>query len=564
LPAQRRLIVLALVGALLAWPAEASGQTDPYASDPLGLIAWRSATNTYSSGTDTWQVWVCDTPAGPISLNPQSVTTTLNSQVSPYFTWLSGGMYTPSFSAGGTVTVSNPGMWPQDPLTAGQCEQAVVAATTGSPKGAVIVIDSDYGGGYGTNGLVCFTGSCGFTSRWPSNMRRIVVGAATVTATPGSTTPELLAVAHEIGHGLAWPHSFGGATVVGGSVYEYDNPMDVMSGGSHVDLDIGTIAINRYAAGWLPATSVGFHRKGDSTYAIDAATGRQLLILPTDTPGLFNTISARTIRGYDTGLPKEGIEVYLVDQRPNACAVPSPVGNVCYGINRHHDAEPEVAGLESIAHVFGVGEVTMVRGVRVEVVARSGTRFTVRVTGSAVSERFIDDNDSPHEADIEAIALAGITAGCNVTTDRFCPRAAVTRAEMATFLLAALKEKPLTVYRGYFTDVPAGQWYTGMVERAYELGLTAGTGQRRFSPGAAVTRAEMATFLHRALGLAAVPPGSYFGDVPSGAWFAPFVESIRRRGITAGCAAGPPPLFCPSQPVLREQMATFLARGFLP
>ena len=41
------------------------------------------------------------------------------------------------------------------------------------------------------------------------------------------------------------------ATFENGVVYEYDNPMDLMSGGDSDDLDIGTIAINRYAAGWF-------------------------------------------------------------------------------------------------------------------------------------------------------------------------------------------------------------------------------------------------------------------------------------------------------------------------
>ena len=51
---------------------------------------------------------------------------------------------------------------------------------------------------------------------------------------------------------------------------------------------------------------------------------------------------------------------------------------------------------------------------------------------------FVDDDGSVFEADIERLSAAGITKGCNPpVNDRFCPRAAVTRGEMAAFLVRA-------------------------------------------------------------------------------------------------------------------------------
>ena len=42
---------------------------------------------------------------------------------------------------------------------------------------------------------------------------------------------------------------------------------------------------------------------------------------------------------------------------------------------------------------------------------------------------FVDDNGSPHENGIEALALAQITSGCNPPANtRFCPNDSVTRA----------------------------------------------------------------------------------------------------------------------------------------
>ena len=48
------------------------------------------------------------------------------------------------------------------------------------------------------------------------------------------------------------------------------------------------------------------------------------------------------------------------------------------------------------------------------------------------TDHFTDDEGSFHEADINAIAEAGVTLGCGGT--RFCPDAPVVRGEMAAFL----------------------------------------------------------------------------------------------------------------------------------
>ncbi|KAA3639014.1 MAG: hypothetical protein DWP92_05260, partial [Armatimonadetes bacterium] len=53
---------------------------------------------------------------------------------------------------------------------------------------------------------------------------------------------------------------------------------------------------------------------------------------------------------------------------------------------------------------------------------------------------FIDDDASVFEGDINRLAAAGITLGCNPpTNDQYCPNSLVTRAEMATFLARALE-----------------------------------------------------------------------------------------------------------------------------
>ncbi|MGH8925211.1 MAG: PQQ-dependent sugar dehydrogenase [Acidimicrobiia bacterium] len=169
---------------------------------------------------------------------------------------------------------------------------------------------------------------------------------------------------------------------------------------------------------------------------------------------------------------------------------------------------------------------------------------------------FLDDDGNPHEGAIEAIAAADITTGCS--PELFCPSAPVTRAEMAAFLVRALNQSPLAA-SGTFSDVGAGQWYTGFVERIAQLGISTGYADGTFRPLHPTSRGEMALFLMRALDLTPIPHASTFSDVEPGAFFTEAVEAIAADGITNGCGGG---RYCPFDQVLRDQMATFLTRGW--
>jgi hypothetical protein len=69
--------------------------------------------------------------------------------------------------------------------------------------------------------------------------------------------------------------------------------------------------------------------------------------------------------------------------------------------------------------------------------------FLVRALGltdDGGGDRFVDDNDSIFEGDIDRLGTAGITKGCNPPkNDRFCPNDRVSRAQMASFLARAFQ-----------------------------------------------------------------------------------------------------------------------------
>jgi hypothetical protein len=112
---------------------------------------------------------------------------------------------------------------------------------------------------------------------------------------------------------------------------------------------------------------------------------------------------------------------------------------------------------------------------------------------AATKDYFSDDNGTTHEANINKIAEAGITGGCE--PGHFCPGASVSRAQMAGFLVRALNLPAAT--KDYFIDDNDSS-LEGAINALAEAGVTGGCGTGKYCPNAAVTREQMAAFLLRA------------------------------------------------------------------
>jgi hypothetical protein len=173
---------------------------------------------------------------------------------------------------------------------------------------------------------------------------------------------------------------------------------------------------------------------------------------------------------------------------------------------------------------------------------------------------FSDTTGSVFLRDVEWIAASGITMGCNPPdNDMFCPTDPVTRGQMAAFLNRAL-ELPTGSGSG-FTDV-GGSVFSADIEAIAAAGITRGCNppdNDMFCPDQVVTRGQMAAFSSRAFGLPA-GSGSGFTDV-GGSVFSGDIEAIAAAGITRGCNPPLNDMFCPDDPVTREQMAAFIYRA---
>lgn len=175
---------------------------------------------------------------------------------------------------------------------------------------------------------------------------------------------------------------------------------------------------------------------------------------------------------------------------------------------------------------------------------------------------FVDDDGNTHEGYIEAIAAVGITRGCNPPFgDRFCPSDNVTRGQMAAFLVRALGLVD-DGGKDWFID-DNGSGFEADINKLATAGITRGCNppiRDRFCPTGFVTRGEMAAFLVRAYEYSDPGPSDWFPD-DDGHLFEADINRLRTAGVTLGCRAEPDPLYCPNGLVKRDQMASFLGRA---
>jgi TolB protein len=146
--------------------------------------------------------------------------------------------------------------------------------------------------------------------------------------------------------------------------------------------------------------------------------------------------------------------------------------------------------------------------------------------GEISSSQFADvDADRWWAPFVERLAELGVTKGCAVEPAAFCPDGFVTRGQMATFLSRAfdLASAP----SAGFADTQ-GNSHESRIDALAAAGITAGCGIKpaRFCPDDDVSRGQMGTFLARALGLVPLPPSHSKPAVPERIAFFRWVDGF--------------------------------------
>ena len=148
---------------------------------------------------------------------------------------------------------------------------------------------------------------------------------------------------------------------------------------------------------------------------------------------------------------------------------------------------------------------------------------------------FSDDDGNVHEAAIEAIATAGITRGCRQRL--YCPAEELTRGQFASLLARALPGLGPDDAEDHFSD-DDNSVHEAAINALTAAGITTGCGPGSFCPAEELTRGQFASLLARALpGLGPDDAEDHFSDDDNSVHEAA-INALTAAGITTGCGPG--------------------------
>ena len=165
---------------------------------------------------------------------------------------------------------------------------------------------------------------------------------------------------------------------------------------------------------------------------------------------------------------------------------------------------------------------------------------------------FSDTEGSLFEDEITWLVEAGITLGCG--DGQFCPNDLVSRAQMGSFIARALGLGPIP--GDVFGDVSGVHEPNINAIAAAEITVGCNTDGSQFCPGTLIDRAQIATFLTRGLEYP-ISTTDYFID-DNGLVHEPNINALREQEVTLGCGLN---LYCPGDKLTRGQMAALLYRA---
>lgn len=191
------------------------------------------------------------------------------------------------------------------------------------------------------------------------------------------------------------------------------------------------------------------------------------------------------------------------------------------------------------------------------------TASLVASTALGSAAGYVDQRQIPDWAvkDVLFTTQSGVFQGDDAGT--FRPGDQITRAELTAALMRSVSLDADAAIRLPFADV-AGGWYESVITEAVQAGvICADDFGARFRPNQAITRAEMARMVVRAVeataGAAAPRAPVTFADVdPDEGPFGPFIMKAAGYGIINGMGDG---TFAPDQTATRAQAAVIIARA---
>lgn len=230
------------------------------------------------------------------------------------------------------------------------------------------------------------------------------------------------------------------------------------------------------------------------------------------------------------------------DGNGNMITVPVsfPAGSAAITLN-YAPAAAEVTGSLFMVYVDGKGAVTWLDKSSYDngkVLADAPHFSTYGVAYKSPAPVFTDISGHWAKQDIEFVAARGLLSGTG--NGLFSPDGTMTRGMFVTALGRLAGVNPDSYQTRSFTDVKADAYYAAYVEWAAQKNIVKGTGDKLFSPGAPVTREQMAVMMTNYAGqmgysiptpLASV---TFADNDKISAWAAKEVTAMQRAGIVKG------------------------------
>ena len=170
--------------------------------------------------------------------------------------------------------------------------------------------------------------------------------------------------------------------------------------------------------------------------------------------------------------------------------------------------------------------------------------------------------DAYYHQPVQSLAAMGVFEGTECEEGFCPGRPLLRREMAVWLIRALEGSDGATDHDSRFADVEDDDWQTPYMERMADLEITVGcrSDPPRFCPDSPVSRGQMASFLTRALDLPPALPAGFADVDPEGNVHGDNISRLYAAKITVGCRSEPL-RFCPSQSVSRAQMATFIYRA---